>query len=82
MADPRYSQVGDVPTRTIEECSELIQALCKVRRFGMFNYNPDTPGTTNMQQVLYEVEDVRRVLKELDNWLDEKSSELDGEADG
>lgn len=54
----KYKNYGDPPTRAIEECSELIQALCKGKRFGWFNYHPNTPEISNIDQAINESRDV------------------------
>lgn len=45
--DPRYNKKGDRITNTIKECAELIHILCKVKRFGWFNYHPDDKDKVN-----------------------------------
>ncbi|MDP2371898.1 hypothetical protein [Rhodoferax sp.] len=86
MSNPQYRDVGSTVDRVIEECSELIQALCKARRFGWFNHHPDRPTRTNMDDVLGEMDDVREVMTKLDanirelppEWLNESTAELCG----
>lgn len=58
MTDPKYKNIGEPPTRTIEECSELIQALCKAERFGWFNFHPRRPESINVKEVEAEIDDV------------------------
>lgn len=66
MTDPKYRLVGAVEDRVMEECSELIQAICKARRFGLENYHPrDSEKVSNRQLILNEIDDVRRVTLEL-----------------
>lgn len=62
--DPRFAKIGDTPTRVIEECSELVQALSKARRFGLFSSHPET-GQINIDTILSEMEDVETVMEEL-----------------
>lgn len=38
----------------MEECAEIQQAISKALRFGLNNYHPDTPGTTNGDQIVTE----------------------------
>ena len=57
--------------RVVEECSELIQALCKAERFGWFNFHPDRPSSTNMDDVLSEMVDVRETINTLDAHIQE-----------
>lgn len=62
-----YKNIGDVITRTIEECSELIHILCKVKRFGWDNYHPeDSHMTPNSQLTKLEIKDLRKCLDELE----------------
>lgn len=62
---PDYQQVGTPSTRLIEECSELIKALCKAERFGLFDYHPATPDVTNRDAILAEIADVERMIAEV-----------------
>lgn len=65
MSDPKYKDIGSPTTRVIEECSELIQALCKVERFGWFNFHPDRPESNNMDEVKMEMDDVVEAIEQL-----------------
>lgn len=65
MAHPDYQAVGTPSTRLIEECSELIKALCKAERFGLFDSHPATPTVTNRDAILSEIADVERVIAEV-----------------
>lgn len=65
MSNPKYKNVGSPVTRVIEECGELIQALCKVDRFGWFNHHPDRPSSNNMDEVKAEMDDVMEACEKL-----------------
>ena len=69
MADPKYKKIGSPVTKLIEECSELIQALCKVDRFGWFNHHPERPHMNNMEEVKREMNDVVEACSELEKKL-------------
>ena len=59
--------------RVIEECSELIQIICKAKRFGYTSYNPDDPERLpNYHLICNEIEDVLDTIKEYKKWLVEK----------
>lgn len=74
MSDPRYKNVGTIETRVIEECSELIQILCKVQRFGWLNWHPDDlKKTSNLILVGDEIRDLIMAIVE----LKEKMHELE-----
>ena len=45
-----------------EECSEVIQAVCKILRHGYNNYHPDRPDKTNRQELEKELQDVAAVI--------------------
>ena len=66
-----YQDIGSPEVKVIEECSELIQILCKVERFGWFSSHPDSPEKNNLDDVLNEIEDVNEALNNLMEYLDE-----------
>ncbi len=57
---------GERKQHLIEECSELIQALCKFQRFGWDSWNPyNSEQKTNKEEVLKEIEDVEKRIMEV-----------------
>ena len=63
--DARYKQLS-VEDQLIEECSELIKALCKYKRFGAVAVDPNTKLVyDNRQDVLNEIEDVKQATMNL-----------------
>lgn len=70
MTHPEYAHIGDIETRVIEECAEVIKALCKVQRFGWFSYHPVT-NISNLSEVIFEIQDLEKVLKELKIYIDD-----------
>lgn len=75
MADPKYQHVGDIDQRLIEECAELIKAICKAERFGYDNFHPKRPegsDENNKTDILKEIKDVRRLLKEMEIFLQDR----------
>jgi hypothetical protein len=61
--DPSYPKTHPVE-QTIEECSELIQALQKAKRFGWDAYKPGHTRT-NRIHVIMEIRDVEDALVSL-----------------
>ena len=75
MSHPQYKDIGSPTTRVIEECSELTQSLCKADRFGWFNFHPDRPNETNLDDVRREMDDVLEAMNKLDIYLRELTFE-------
>jgi len=72
MVHPEFAHIGNIPDKAIEECSELILAICKANRFGWHNVNPDDPKKReNHIRVREEIEDVKLRITELETFLDE-----------
>jgi NTP pyrophosphatase (non-canonical NTP hydrolase) len=49
-----------------EESAECIQAVSKIRRFGINNKHPDR-NTTNLQDLVNELEDLLAIVSALEN---------------
>lgn len=62
MSDPKYSHIGAKDDKVIEECSELIKAICKAKRFGIDDKHP-AKQKTNRQLILEEMADVEERIK-------------------
>ena len=72
MSDPKYKHIGTPLIRVIEECSEVIQAGCKIERFGWYNFNPyDKLKTTNLQRLESEIKDLKDSIEELEILMNE-----------
>ena len=74
--DPKYKNIGNVDDHVIEECSEVIKAIIKSKRFGLYNYHPDTPHTNNKQKILDELNDLGIVLTEYRQYLYEHKEDI------
>lgn len=66
----KYWSIGHPIDQLIEECSEVIHALCKCRRFGWHNYHPNDPDKAkNFNLVLSEIDDLEARLVEFKQWV-------------
>jgi len=73
MAHAEFLSYGEASTRLIEECSELIKALCKAKRFGYDSRNPyDPDSATNLEDIYDEISDVELAIK---IWKEERAKE-------
>jgi len=70
MANPKYQHIGSIDHRLTEECAELIKAICKAERFGYDNFHPERPEGSNSDAILREINDVRRLLDEMEIFLE------------
>lgn len=67
MSDPKYKDVGDSMIRLAEECAEIIQAVCKIERFGLLNYHPDdSKQIPNLKLLLAEIADAKEIMAEVE----------------
>lgn len=57
-----YEAFGSPEDKVIEECSEVIKAICKGKRFGWLNYHPNRPELCNAKEALNEIDDLERTL--------------------
>lgn len=63
----RQLEAFGLPQHTvIEECSEVIKAICKAERFGYRNYHPMTPTVCNARLILDEIKDLKERLNEFE----------------
>ena len=54
---------------TTEECSEVIMAITKIQRFGLYSYNPNLPPElrkTNKEDLLNELDDMKHAIERLE----------------
>lgn len=55
----QFEAFGSPQDGVIEECAEVIKAICKAERFGYRNYHPDTPKVCNADEILNELDDLQ-----------------------
>jgi NTP pyrophosphatase (non-canonical NTP hydrolase) len=73
----QFIKYGSPATKLIEECAELIQAICKGERFGYDDRNPlieNAPACR--QRVLDEIADVENALNNFRGWLTELPEDI------
>jgi NTP pyrophosphatase (non-canonical NTP hydrolase) len=64
---PEFIKYGTPLIKLIEECSEVIKALCKADRFGLDDHNPVTKET-NRDAINSEIADVQLAIKNFQEW--------------
>ena len=69
MSDPRFEAFGEPEDKLVEECAELIKAISKGKRFGWKEFHPNRPNSNNAQEVLDEIDDVKRAINGLEPLL-------------
>jgi len=70
--DDKYKNIGSIRIRLMEECSELIQIICKAERFGWENHHPeDIMKTPNFDLVHREMDDVYHCIEEMEKRIKE-----------
>ena len=70
---PDFIKYGTPSTKLIEECAEVIQALCKADRFGLDDHNPVTL-IANRDAIKSEIDDLQIAINNFQEW--EKSVPL------
>lgn len=67
-------QTGQFLGKCVEECGELLAALGKTQRWGLFSVNPELPPEQqelNRDWILREMEDVEEAINMLREHIDE-----------
>lgn len=64
MSHAEYMHIGSTKTKLTEEIGELIVAISKAERFGLFNSHPMRPDSNNYKELMMEIDDVELWLKE------------------
>lgn len=65
MGRKTYRKIGSPENRLVEELAEVIVAIQKAERFGFYNHHPDRPGSSNLVEIVMEMEDVARTWNEV-----------------
>ena len=66
MSSKRHKHIGQPLDCLMEECAEVIQVICKVKRFGWRNTNPEgTKSYDNVAVLEDELRDVEQRIAEV-----------------
>lgn len=57
--------LAGILSRLMEECAEVIQAGCKIQRFGWYSAHP-TSGKENIQAILEEIADLKHAIDQME----------------
>ena len=70
--DKKYVNIGLPEDKLIEECAEVIQALIKIKRFGIDSINPLT-NISNLHRIKSELADLEYAIDKyrdtLKSWI-------------
>lgn len=73
-----YKDIGTVEDKFVEECGECLQALSKVKRFGIRNFNPNiSNGNCNGYALLSELQDLILVAHDLESKIERDLRKID-----
>lgn len=79
MSHPDYEDFGSSETKLIEEIGELLLAISKAKRFGLFNHHPDRPTSNNYDEIRMELDDLNNAMVKFESDLKQKAYEYFGE---
>ena len=65
----QFEAFGSPQDTLVEECAEVIQAICKAERFGYRNFHPNNPEKCNAELILDELDDLQRRINMLNPLL-------------
>jgi len=65
--NPQFIKYGTPSIKLIEECSEVIHALCKADRFGLDDHHPEK-NITNRDSINSEINDLQIAIKNFQEW--------------